>query len=197
MCHTKIKYTVYYLRIWCHHLCCRTFKLYAIRFIRDTSVCTCWPLQLCLTWRFKAWYVQKNRGGFDYYLQWPGFNIPSWVLDDARAGKLGSPLRPQVGRCWHQPSQKSTPDPAGHGFVMLCSTLHWRSLKEGVICLDLHGSFLASKEGQFTQHLHSLNHWLITSHQEDAFLRAVPTDAKYVIGSCEKDWKFTSVIRAM
>ncbi|CAL1163465.1 unnamed protein product [Cladocopium goreaui] len=67
--------------------------------------------------QFKTWYVQKNRGGFDYYLQWPGFNIPSWVLDDARAGKLGSPLRPQ----------------------------------------------------------------------EDAFLRAVPADAKYVIGSCEKD----------
>lgn len=49
------------------------------------------------TSRYKAWYMQKSTKGFDYYLQWPGFNVPSWVLDDARAGKLG-PLRPQV-RC--------------------------------------------------------------------------------------------------
>jgi hypothetical protein len=31
--------------------------------------------------------------GFDYYLKWPGFNVPSRVLDGARAGVLG-PLRP-------------------------------------------------------------------------------------------------------
>lgn len=47
--------------------------------------------------RYKTWYIQEHpKSGFDYYLQWPGFNIPSWVLDDARIGKLGLPLRPQV-----------------------------------------------------------------------------------------------------
>jgi len=49
---------------------------------------------------FKRWYREHSRKdaaspvGFNFYLAWPGFNVPSWVLDDVRAGLLG-PLRPQ------------------------------------------------------------------------------------------------------
>jgi len=48
---------------------------------------------------YKAWCQEERSpraggGGFNYYLQWPGFNVPSWVLDDLRAGSLG-PLAPQ------------------------------------------------------------------------------------------------------
>lgn len=46
---------------------------------------------------YQAWYKTTSEvgkgGGFDYYLRWPGFNVPSWVLEDLRAGALG-PLRP-------------------------------------------------------------------------------------------------------
>ena len=39
---------------------------------------------------------RRDRGqGFNYYLIWPGFNIPSWVVHDLRSGKVGLPLRPQ------------------------------------------------------------------------------------------------------
>jgi len=41
---------------------------------------------------YKAWCRDEERGGegvFDYYVKWPGFNVPSWVLDDLRDGKVG------------------------------------------------------------------------------------------------------------
>lgn len=44
---------------------------------------------------YKTWCrSDEGRGKFDYYLRWRGFNLPSWVLADARGGKLG-PLRAQ------------------------------------------------------------------------------------------------------
>lgn len=46
---------------------------------------------------YKAWCRDSDDGGdgaFHYYVKWPGFNVPSWVLDDLRRGVLGE-LRPQ------------------------------------------------------------------------------------------------------
>eukprot|EP00929_Paragymnodinium_shiwhaense_P085700 TRINITY_DN46121_c0_g1_i1.p1 TRINITY_DN46121_c0_g1~~TRINITY_DN46121_c0_g1_i1.p1 ORF type:complete len:419 (+),score=81.72 TRINITY_DN46121_c0_g1_i1:37-1293(+) len=46
---------------------------------------------------FKTWYREHGcqaANGFNYYLIWPGFNVPSWVIDDLAARKLG-PLRSQ------------------------------------------------------------------------------------------------------
>ncbi|CAJ1402923.1 unnamed protein product [Effrenium voratum] len=44
---------------------------------------------------YKVWFRNKSLLGFNFYLQWPGFNVPSWVLDAMRSGKVGFPLRPQ------------------------------------------------------------------------------------------------------
>lgn len=41
-------------------------------------------------WRYKSWYRDTHAGGFDYYLEWPGFNLPVWVLK-----AFSSKLRPQ------------------------------------------------------------------------------------------------------
>jgi len=53
----------------------------------------------CFTFQeYKDWYRGSARdlgGGFNYYLIWPGFNIPSWVVRDMRQGHIGKPLRPQ------------------------------------------------------------------------------------------------------
>ncbi|CAK9095078.1 unnamed protein product [Durusdinium trenchii] len=45
--------------------------------------------------QYKDWYRKRHGKGFDYYLEWPGFNVPSWVLNDLRDGKVGCKLRPQ------------------------------------------------------------------------------------------------------
>lgn len=111
--------------------------------------------------RFKTWYVQKNRGGFDYYLQWPGFNIPSWVLDDARAGKLGSPLRPQVGRAdtCHRSlclTPGTSPDMA---LYVHCTEDHWRKVSCVWLCTV---RFLLPKKQFICQCTFALNH--LTHH---------------------------------
>lgn len=36
---------------------------------------------------YKAWC--RSCGGFRYYMTWPGFNVPSWVVQDMRGGLLG------------------------------------------------------------------------------------------------------------
>lgn len=47
---------------------------------------------------YQEWYRETKQdgdcGGFDYYLKWPGFNVPSWVVDAFRHG-AGGPLRAQ------------------------------------------------------------------------------------------------------
>ena len=47
---------------------------------------------------YRDWFRNSARDmgqGFNYYLIWPGFNIPSWVVRDMKHGKVGLPLRPQ------------------------------------------------------------------------------------------------------
>ncbi|CAE7221423.1 unnamed protein product [Symbiodinium sp. KB8] len=47
---------------------------------------------------YKEWFRNSSRDrgeGFNYYLIWPGFNVPSWVVRDLKSGKVGLPLRPQ------------------------------------------------------------------------------------------------------
>lgn len=69
------------------------------RFVMDHNVKSVSFVLGVVSPRYKDWYRKRHGKGFDYYLEWPGFNVPSWVLNDLRDGKAGScrPLRTGPG----------------------------------------------------------------------------------------------------
>merc|ERR1711874_561553 len=68
---------------------------------------------------YKAWYRDNPRQvdyyltcGFDYYLIWSGFNVPSWVLDALQGGHIG-PLSAQ-----EKAVLMALPQDGEHGYVI-------------------------------------------------------------------------------